>query len=152
MCLYVCKQTFHKLYGYIRMLNFQGIHLPHRQSSLGEGRIFQYKVSFPLNFISLKKILQWVKSRTRMLFMFSVWYFKLWKRNKLILHFLEKIKPEAVAQKCSIRKVFSSGLPQACNFIRKETLAQVFSCEFCEIPKNTFSYRTPLVAASVNCF
>ena len=30
-----------------------------------------------------------------------------------------------------------------------KTLAQVFSCEFCEISKNTFSYRTPLVAASV---
>ena len=28
------------------------------------------------------------------------------------------------------------------------TLAQVFSCEFCEISKNTLSYRTPLVAAS----
>ena len=26
----------------------------------------------------------------------------------------------------------------SCNFIKKETLAQVFSCEFCEIPKNTF--------------
>ena len=26
--------------------------------------------------------------------------------------------------------------------------AHVFSCEFCEISKNTFSYRTPLVAAS----
>ena len=25
----------------------------------------------------------------------------------------------------------------------KETLAQVFSCEFCEISKNTFSCRTP---------
>ena len=29
--------------------------------------------------------------------------------------------------------------PQVCNFIKKETLMQVFSCEFCEIPKNTFS-------------
>ena len=37
---------------------------------------------------------------------------------------------------------------KACNFIKKETLAQVFSCEFCEISKNSFSYRTPLVAAS----
>ena len=27
---------------------------------------------------------------------------------------------------------------EACNFIKKETLAQVFSCEFCEIYKNTF--------------
>ena len=34
-------------------------------------------------------------------------------------------------------------------FIKIETLAQVFSCEFCEISKNTFSYRTPPVAASV---
>ena len=37
----------------------------------------------------------------------------------------------------------------ACNFIKKETLAQVFSCEFCKISKNTFFYRTPPVAASV---
>ena len=29
-----------------------------------------------------------------------------------------------------------------------ETLAHVFSCEFCEISENTFFYRTPLVAAS----
>ena len=36
---------------------------------------------------------------------------------------------------------------QACNFI-KETVAQVFSSEFCEISKNTHSYRTPPVAAS----
>ena len=28
--------------------------------------------------------------------------------------------------------------PQACNFIKKETLAQVFSCEFCEISKKNF--------------
>ena len=28
--------------------------------------------------------------------------------------------------------------PQARNFIQKETLAQVFSCEFCEIFKNIF--------------
>ena len=34
------------------------------------------------------------------------------------------------------------------NFIKRETLAQVVSCEFCEIYKNNFSYRTPLVAAS----
>ena len=29
-------------------------------------------------------------------------------------------------------------MPEACNFIKKETLAQVFSCEFYEISKNTF--------------
>ena len=32
--------------------------------------------------------------------------------------------------------------------MKKETLAQLFSCEFWEISKNTFSYKTPLVAAS----
>ena len=34
----------------------------------------------------------------------------------------------------------------------KETLAQVFSCEFCEISNNTFFYRTPLVAASATSY
>ena len=73
---------------------------------------------------------------------------------------------EAVAQRCSVKKVFLEILPnsrentcarvsfliklqaETCSFIKKETLAQVFSCEFCEISKNTFSYRTPPVAAS----
>ena len=36
--------------------------------------------------------------------------------------------------------------PQACNFIKKETLAQVFSCKFCEILKNTFFQVTPPLA------
>ena len=39
-------------------------------------------------------------------------------------------------------------LLQACNFIKKETQSQVFSCEFCEISKNTFFHGAPLVAAS----
>ena len=29
-------------------------------------------------------------------------------------------------------------VPEACNFIKKETLAQVFSCEFCEFLKTPF--------------
>ena len=45
---------------------------------------------------------------------------------------------EAVDQRCSVKKVFL------------ETLAQVFSCELCEISENTFSYRTHLVAASTH--
>ena len=39
----------------------------------------------------------------------------------------------------------------ACNFIKKETLAPVFSCELCEIFKNSFYYRTPSVAGSCIC-
>ena len=34
---------------------------------------------------------------------------------------------------------------EACNFTKKETMTQVFSCEFCEISKNTlFTEQTPL--------
>ena len=35
-----------------------------------------------------------------------------------------------------------------CNFVKKETLAQVFSCEFCEISKNTFSTENLWTTAS----
>ena len=37
---------------------------------------------------------------------------------------------------------------EVCNFIKKETLEQVFPSEFCKISKNTVSYGTPLV----DCF
>ena len=49
-----------------------------------------------------------------------------------------------VVRRCSVEKVFleiSQNLHEnACAtiFIKKETLAQVFSYEFCEISKNTF--------------
>ena len=43
-------------------------------------------------------------------------------------------------------------MPEACNFIKKETVTLVFSCEFCKISKNTFSHRTPLVVASEDFF
>ena len=73
---------------------------------------------------------------------------------------------QAVAQRCSVRKVFLEisqnsqentcarfsfliKLQTPATLLKKEALAQVFSCEFCEISKNTFSYRTPRVAASV---
>ena len=46
------------------------------------------------------------------------------------------------------RQALANHGPGACNFIKKKTLQQVFSCEFSEIYKNTFYYRTPLVAAS----
>ena len=56
----------------------------------------------------------------------------------------------------SVKKVllavnyFRKTVHEAYNFIKKETLAEVFSCEFCEISRNTFSYKIPLVAASLN--
>ena len=42
--------------------------------------------------------------------------------------------------------------PKACNFIKKDTPAQVFSREYCEFFKNNFFYKTPLAAASVMSF
>ena len=46
------------------------------------------------------------------------------------------------------QSVFFNKVAGACNFIKKETLAQVFSYEFFEISKNTFLHWTLLVAAS----
>ena len=76
---------------------------------------------------------------------------------------------ETVFQKCTVKKV--NILKNFAKFIekhlcpslffnkvaalrpatvfKKETLAQVFSCEFCEILMSSSFYRTPLVAASV---
>ena len=48
---------------------------------------------------------------------------------------------------CSVKKLFletsqnsqeNTCAREACNFIKKESLTQVFSCEFCEISKKTF--------------
>ena len=73
---------------------------------------------------------------------------------------------ETVVKRCSVKKVFLEISQNSqkntsarfsflikrqvagCNFIKKETLALVFFCEFCEISKNTFFHRTPLVAVS----
>ena len=79
---------------------------------------------------------------------------------------------EAVAQRCSVRKGVLKNFAKfagkhlclslvsflmklqagACNFIKKRTPSQVFSCEFCEISKNTFPYRIPLADASVSAY
>ena len=50
----------------------------------------------------------------------------------------------------NLKKIFKNKvIMKTCNFIKKGTLSQVFSCEFCDISKSTFFYRTPLVAVSV---
>ena len=75
---------------------------------------------------------------------------------------------EAGTRWCSVRKLFleisqnsqestcvgvsflmKSYRPEACKFVKKETPTQVLSFEFCEVFKNTFFCKTPLVAASV---
>ena len=73
---------------------------------------------------------------------------------------------QAIAQKCSVRKVVLGNFAKAqentcarasfliklqaspCNFIKKETLAQVFSFEFCKISKKTFVIEHPPATVS----
>ena len=64
--------------------------------------------------------------------------------KKLLLEISQKFVEKHLCQSIFFNKVADA----ACNFIKKETLAQVFSCQFCEISKNSFFYRTPLMAAS----
>ena len=47
----------------------------------------------------------------------------------------------------NLAKFTGKHLWQSPFFIKKEVLAQVLSCEFYKIFKNTFFYRTPLVVA-----
>ena len=54
-----------------------------------------------------------------------------------------------MCQRLSFNKVVGF-TPEAYNFIKNESMAQAFFCEFYEISENTFSHRTPLAAASKN--
>ena len=79
---------------------------------------------------------------------------------------LKIMMTEVVVRRCSIKKVFletsQNSQENSCarnyfliklqakawNFIKKESLTQMFSCEISEIFKNTFFYRTPATVAS----
>ena len=54
--------------------------------------------------------------------------------------FVQKQSPEAFCKKRCPKKFrkIQRKTPEPCNFTNKQTLAQLFSCEFCEISKNTF--------------
>ena len=57
--------------------------------------------------------------------------------SKGVLRNFAKFTGKQLCQSLFFNKV--AGLrPEACNFIKKETLAKVFSCDFCKISKNTF--------------
>ena len=83
------------------------------------------------------------------------------KKRNVIVEFLSCDFDERVSyifQNRSYPKAFKSDRPEVfckkgvlrnfTKFIKKETLAQVFFCEFWEISKNSFLHRTHLVAAS----
>ena len=64
--------------------------------------------------------------------------------RKGVLRNFVKFSGKRMCQSLFFNKVTSL---RPCNIIKKEILAEVFSCEFCEISKNTFSCRAPPVAA-----
>ena len=75
----------------------------------------------------------------------NFWYFWADEFN-FLLNFYFVQNTEAVTRGVLCKKVFleisqnsqENSCPKAWNFCKKEALAQVFCCEFCEISKNTF--------------
>ena len=63
--------------------------------------------------------------------------------KKGVLRNFAKLTGKHLCQRLFFNKAF---------FIIKETLAQVFSCEFCEISKNTFFTEHPRTSASMSNF
>ena len=77
-----------------------------------------------------------------------IFRFRLW--NQFITDTHERPFPEAVVRRCSVKNFAKFTGKHQCQsvFSNKVTAAHVLSCEFCEIFKNTFFYRTPMLAAS----
>ena len=51
---------------------------------------------------------------------------------------LQEQPPEMFYKKINLKNFVNFSGQGTCNFIKKQTLAQVFSCEICEIVKNAF--------------
>ena len=62
-------------------------------------------------------------------------------------HLYRELEYRSTHRRCLVRE---GVMHEACNFIKKETLAQVFSREFCEICKNTFFAEHLWMTVSVN--
>ena len=86
-------------------------------------------------------------------------FYKLFNAHSTIFLFVRSSHQEVFCKKGVLRNFEKLTRKHLCgslffdkvaglNLIKKKTLAQVFSCQFCEISKNTFSYRRPPVAAA----
>ena len=64
--------------------------------------------------------------------------------KKVFLETSQNSQEKTCARVSFLIRLQASGL-----FTKNESLAQVFSCEFCDIPKNNFLYRTLPVATSL---
>ena len=75
--------------------------------------------------------------------------------SPIFYHYFQKQPPEVFYKKGFLRNFAKFTEKQQCQslflikFIKKETLAQVFSCEFCKISKKTFSTEYLRTTASV---
>ena len=65
--------------------------------------------------------------------------------EKVFLKFSQNLQENTCPRVSFLMKLQAS----ACNFIKKDTLAQVLPYKFCEVFKNTASYRTTPVTASI---
>ena len=74
------------------------------------------------------------------------YYFRSSHLKKGVIRNFAKFTGKHMCQRFFFNKVAG----QACNFIKKETLVQVLSCEFCEIFKNTFFTEQLRTTASPN--
>ena len=78
--------------------------------------------------------------------------------NAKWINLFQKQSPDIFCKKGVLRNftkftgkhLYQSLQPKAFNFIKKETLAQMFSCEFCEIFKNTFFAKCLQTTASIS--
>ena len=103
-------------------------------------KAFTKKVYFLLNTLSLALSLSLSLSLSIYIYIY-IFLCRVWFQ----IIALEKI---ILGTQISLSQNFTKARSQTCNFIKKETLAQVFSCEFCEFSKNIFSYRTTPMTAS----
>ena len=89
-----------------------------------------------------------MKNDSSVLFVLTLWRKLEKERNSRPEVFVKKLflKTSENSQESTCARV--SFLIKIFLFIKKEVLAHVFSCKFCEILRNTLFYRTPLVAAS----
>ena len=75
--------------------------------------------------------------------------------NIIHLVHIQTQPPEVLCkERCSLefRKIHTkTHVPEACNFIKKVWLVQVFSCEFCEISKSSFFTEHLWMTASACC-
>ena len=82
----------------------------------------------------------------------KTWYICFWKTDRVVMNNTSKWKSSrrVFCKKGVLRNFAKFTGRHLCQslLIKKETLAQVFSHEFYEISKKTFSYRTPPVTAS----